>query len=200
MRRGRGLAPEDETRSLTRRVCSEVSGGTAAGSCVALPAPTCGGDPVRSTSSRLILTHGASRPKIPHPRLAACCTLLASGGGDCSFDGCDCNCSCCDGNCCPDCCPDIGAAGPMHGADELMWAGPFPRDPFWGYAGYGGYVDLAASGHNVDCGCCNCHCNTRSCCCPIASLVLVFPAMPENAWGGLVGCAGVRSSPSSHPR
>lgn len=53
-------------------------------------------------------------------------------------------------------------------------------------------MDAYCFGHSNDgCGCCDCSCRNRSRCfvfCkPFACLFFVFPAMPENMWGGLVG-------------
>lgn len=64
--------------------------------------------------------------------------------------------------------------------DSMYWSGTYPYDPFWGYGGYG-HVETS-SGESGCCSAC-----FRCICFPIAWLFYVFPVMPENAWGGLVG-------------
>jgi len=133
--------------------------------------------------------------------IAGCCMLCgdassSGGGGDC------CNCCegdighCCGGDC--DCCPiggDTGLMGPGLGAtDQFYLGGAVPYDPIFGYYYWGGY-----GGGGGDC-CCSCECCDRRvcntvCCKPLALLLYIFPTMPENAWGGLMGwlCFGTHN-------
>jgi len=72
----------------------------------------------------------------------------------------------------------------------FYWSGTYPYDPFWGYSGYGG--QSSPSECNCFGGCCITLCR------PVAWLIWVFPAMPENLWGGIVGwMMGTRTSTST---
>lgn len=110
--------------------------------------------------------------------LAGCADCCAGAGGGCVAD-CPCGCDC------------FGAGfahGFAHGpleAEMFYFGGTFPHDPFWTLNGYGG----ATRG---DSDCCCCCCRLRELCLPIAAMVYVFPVLPENAWGGMVGylCLG----------
>jgi len=123
--------------------------------------------------------------------VAACCAACMAGGGEClsgcgDCSSCSCNCGDCGNGCCLDCCFGVhhGGGGPVD-ADMMFWSGPFPSDPFWGYGGYG-HVDLSPITYNQntsDGSCCDC----RPFCLPIAWLFYVFPLIPENAWGGILG-------------
>ena len=108
--------------------------------------------------------------------MCAACGVCAEGGVDCA----GCNCACpevCD---CAGCFP---VSTPAPGSTEFFfWGGPYP------------YYDLniaPVGGNDCDCcGDCGCSCSWRcccACCLPIAWMAFVFPRMPENAWGGLVG-------------
>jgi len=102
--------------------------------------------------------------------LVGACGMCGEGmAGGCDLMGCQCG----GGDCCGECCM-INAAQPM---DNLYYGGVFPYDPFWGYGGYGNGTS--------DCGDCCGSCG--GCCRPLALLIYVFPILPENAWGGLVG-------------
>lgn len=131
--------------------------------------------------------------------ICASCAEGGGGGGDCNCGDC---CGCCGdgagntaagasggeagGECCGmNCCMPSSPGG--SSADALYWGGSYPYDPYWGYGGYG-HVDVPSTqGGNG--GCCNSF--WKAICFPIAWLLFVFPAMPENAWGGLLGrCMG----------
>lgn len=60
----------------------------------------------------------------------------------------------------------------------FYWSGPWPYDPLWGYSGYGGY---SGTNDSADC------CCFAGICRPVGWLLWVFPVMPENMWGGLIG-------------
>jgi len=131
----------------------------------------------------------------------SCCMALcmfigggggAAGGGDTNGD-CDC---CCNHG--ADAGGGMDAFRPDNGGtldiaaptqDQMLYAGHFPRDPFWGYWGYG-YADtgsgLSGSCHCDNCGCGDC-CNSKWLCRPLAHVILLCPVMPENAWGGFIG-------------
>lgn len=68
----------------------------------------------------------------------------------------------------------------------FYFGGTFPHDPFWGFSGF--TSPQTADGDD----CCCCCCRFRHLCLPIASVVYVFPVLPENAWGGVLGywCLG----------
>lgn len=110
--------------------------------------------------------------------LAGCADCCAGAGGGCATD---CPCGCCD-------CFGAGFAhGFAHGpleAEMFYFGGTFPHDPFWTLNGYG------TTRGESDCYCCCCR--LRELCLPIAAMVYVFPVLPENAWGGMVGylCLG----------
>jgi len=98
--------------------------------------------------------------------------------------GCECgSCHQPEGNCgdCSCCCPETGMdifPQPANSTDVFYWSGSFPQ--YWDVGGTGG--------HCCDCDCCCSSQQQRAYCCgPIAWLIYVFPVMPENAWGGLLG-------------
>lgn len=113
------------------------------------------------------------------------CVLIAGLCAACGEGAGACDCNCCDGGCaCGDCCfAPIGMHGGGMGSgsatDAFYFSGTWPYDPFWGYSGYGGHSSPD------DCNCCGGCCLTL--CRPIAWMIWVFPAMPENVWGGVVG-------------
>jgi len=114
--------------------------------------------------------------------LCAACGEGVSCDGGCG-GGCDGNIDCCPGDCC---CPVGVDGGAAAGSADFYYGGVFPADPLWGYTGTSYTVDTSGTG------CCDCCCPRDSgCCCgackPLAWLCLVFPRLPENAWGGLVG-------------
>mmetsp|Transcript_97248 Transcript_97248/g.203130 ORF Transcript_97248/g.203130 Transcript_97248/m.203130 type:complete len:1089 (-) Transcript_97248:49-3315(-) len=121
-----------------------------------------------------------------------CCTAAVSCGADC-IGSCNCD-GCCSGGCdltgcsnCLDGCFNVqpSRAGGLDEAGTMYRGGPYPFDPFWGYGGYG-YVDLSGVGRGADSsGDPGCTCQYL--CLPFAYLFYVFPVMPENMWGGLVG-------------
>mmetsp|Transcript_45603 Transcript_45603/g.131539 ORF Transcript_45603/g.131539 Transcript_45603/m.131539 type:complete len:600 (+) Transcript_45603:113-1912(+) len=121
----------------------------------------------------------------------SCCMALGGGGGgdcncNCSCDGC-CN-GCGDCNGCQDwCCPQAGHD--LLPQDAMFWAGPHPHGAMSGVNGPT-FVGAPRSGDCGDCNCCPGNCCGKCCtsmCFPLASLLYVFPWMPDNAWGGLVG-------------
>eukprot|EP00439_Symbiodinium_sp_Y106_P078129 s3_g16.t4 len=98
------------------------------------------------------------------------CTSCASGcSGECA-GGCD--------SCCCDCCLITSYHHQPVEADVFYFSGTFPTDYYGARGGFSGSSDGA------DCCCC---CNCRAICFPLAWLFYVFPALPENAWGGLAG-------------
>ncbi|CAE7481668.1 TBC2 [Symbiodinium microadriaticum] len=96
------------------------------------------------------------------------CSSCASGcSGECA-GGCD--------SCCCDCCLVTSYHHQPVEADVFYFSGTFPTDHYWATGGFS---------RNSDGG--DCCCNCRAICFPLAWLFYVFPALPENAWGGLVG-------------
>lgn len=117
--------------------------------------------------------------------ICAVCCEGGGGGGEMSCNCCEgggCEAAACD-NCCP-CC--IHTPGSTMDADVFYWSGTYPYDPWFGYSGYG-YVDVPSVSNHSD----NGEGGSSSCwrvtCQPIAWMLYVFPAMPENMWGGLLG-------------
>lgn len=103
--------------------------------------------------------------------VAGLCMLCEGGAGHC-----DCNCSC---NC--DCCgcdPGVGLHEDANLVDVMYWGGPHPIDGWY-------YCDCSGLAGTPEDSCCGCSC--RGCCFPIAWLILRFPRMPENMWGGGLG-------------
>lgn len=117
--------------------------------------------------------------------IAAACVALAQGAGEC---GGDCSCGSCEcAGLDTECCFFGGAGGGGSPVETDMFYFASPHHGFvgdWGYWGYVGGDPYSSQGGNGDC--CSC-CKCRTICCPIAWLFYVFPIMPENAWGGLVG-------------
>eukprot|EP00438_Fugacium_kawagutii_P006541 Skav222197 [mRNA] locus=scaffold1745:70942:72680:- [translate_table: standard] len=103
--------------------------------------------------------------------VAALCMLCGEAGGQ----SCDCNCDCTDCGCCD---PEPGLLDDTGVAEMMYFGGPHPVDGmFW-------FDCSGLSGSSTGDGCC---CNCSGICCPIAWLVLRFPRMPENMWGGFLG-------------
>lgn len=115
-----------------------------------------------------------------------CCHLCGDAGGAGAGDG-----AAAGGAECCDCCGVFGAheaAGAAAGGayEPFYWGGPWPYDPYMGYLWWTPHY--ATTGRE-ECCCC---CDSRNRCCnflckPVAALLFVFPVMPENAWGGLLG-------------
>jgi len=101
--------------------------------------------------------------------VAGLCMLCGEGAGghSCDCGGCSCDCCGCD--------PGAGLIDDGTLADTFYWGGPHPlTGPFW--------CDVGGFGSTEDsCWSCN------GFCFPIAWLVLRFPRMPDNLWGGVVG-------------
>ena len=104
--------------------------------------------------------------------MAGLCMLCGEGAAGCACDGCELG-------GCAGCCCDLTAGGPAaHTFSEAMyWAGPHPVD--------GWFCDCSLSTAGSD-PCSSC-CSSRGFCFPIAWLILRFPRMPENMWGGCLG-------------
>jgi len=109
------------------------------------------------------------------------CIFGGEGGGDIGGEACSCP-GLCDGAgdcpCCEGCCTEVGTTGYSHfyGPDFLLW-GPQP------------------AGTSCD-DCCTCRCcsDTRCDCCPrlwlcrpLTWVLIRFPEMPSNMWGGKIG-------------
>ena len=110
--------------------------------------------------------------------VCACCAEGLAGCADsCAGGGCVCDCGACDF------CAIPFAHGPLE-AEMFYFGGTFPHDPFWTFNGF-----VAPTS---DSECCCCCCRFRQLCLPIAAMVYVFPVLPENAWGGILGyfCLG----------
>lgn len=126
------------------------------------------------------------------------CFAGADGGGG-GGEGCDCF-KVCEGGGADaaggDCCAGMCGGGAAEGAafyEPFYWGGPMPMHAhngcFWSpYYGGGGY-DYGYHGHGgQECNCCD----RQSRCCnflckPVALLLYVYPTLPENMWGGLLG-------------
>mmetsp|Transcript_61245 Transcript_61245/g.145791 ORF Transcript_61245/g.145791 Transcript_61245/m.145791 type:complete len:628 (+) Transcript_61245:87-1970(+) len=101
-----------------------------------------------------------------------CCNALAAGA-HCNAGGAlDCV------ACCHHCNPPV--SGGASNVDAFYFNGSFPLDPIWGYSGHG-HVGRDPQGVRQS--------GARCCglCIPFAMMLYVFPAFPENAWGGLFG-------------
>lgn len=105
---------------------------------------------------------------------ASCAACAEGGGAICETCGIDCTGAAGGADCC--CSYDAAGGFAVSSSDTFFWSGTFPYDPLWGYGGYG-HVEIPSS----DSWACSC------CCRPIACLIFVYPVMPENMWGGLLG-------------
>lgn len=101
--------------------------------------------------------------------IAGLCAGMGDAGDGCAIDCCnpgdaggglDCCCFC----------PHSAADPGVFNHDAFYVYGTYPSEPCW----------CGSSAEPERCSCC---------CClqPLAWLIFVFPAMPENAWGGLIG-------------
>lgn len=119
------------------------------------------------------------------------CGAALSAAGMCCDSNSDCggcvgaDCNSCTSSCDNCCCFGSANSVPVE-SDAFYWSGPFPLDPFWGYGGYG-HVDVSSALETVSSPRCPCNASCKPLCRPLALLVSVFPLMPENAWGGLLG-------------
>jgi len=115
---------------------------------------------------------------------AACSCMDPSGCSDaaCIGDGAGHGCGDCFGLGSCDCMGDIGFAG-ADTTDAMLWSGTFPQST---WLGFDPLTNYAYGRSNCDC-CCFCADLCRTCLKPLAWLFYVFPAMPENAWGGICG-------------
>ncbi|CAK9083271.1 unnamed protein product [Durusdinium trenchii] len=107
--------------------------------------------------------------------VAGVCATCGEGAGGVDCGNCNCACDGC-GVC--DCSGCTGATATPGSVDFFYWGGPYP------------YYDCQCAPAGDCDGCCNCGCSWRcccACCLPIAWMLFVFPRLPENAWGGLVG-------------
>ena len=103
--------------------------------------------------------------------LCMLCGEGGGGGGGCDCSGCACDCCGCD--------PAAGLVDDTSLGEMMYWGGPHPVNGlFW----CDGFINTSSTGEDSCC-CCNCNCF----CYPIAWLVLRFPRMPDNLWGGAVG-------------
>jgi len=107
-----------------------------------------------------------------------CCSDAC--GRDCLFDGVSGT-----GDCCG-CFPATVDSGGGTAVDAFYWGGAYPYDPIWGYYSGVGLEPVSGDGRSCCC-CCDSHDGARSVCAPIAWVLYVLPALPENAWGGLCG-------------
>jgi len=107
------------------------------------------------------------------------CICGGEGGGDMGGgDACNCHELCGNGGeCCDGCCTDCGPTlySPSYGTDFLLW-GPQP------------------TGSSCDCCTCRCCGDGRCDCCPrlwlcrpLTWVLVRFPEIPSNMWGGCVG-------------
>jgi len=109
--------------------------------------------------------------------LIACICGGGEGGGDAGCgDACNChglsNCDCCP--CGDGCCTDLGFAGPSpHGMDFLIW-GPQP---------VGSSCDDCCTCRRGRCDCCP----RLWLCRPLTWVLVRFPELPSNMWGGFIG-------------
>eukprot|EP00929_Paragymnodinium_shiwhaense_P018749 TRINITY_DN13000_c0_g2_i2.p1 TRINITY_DN13000_c0_g2~~TRINITY_DN13000_c0_g2_i2.p1 ORF type:complete len:554 (+),score=98.23 TRINITY_DN13000_c0_g2_i2:151-1812(+) len=124
--------------------------------------------------------------------LMACCFALcfALGEGGTCFEDASCGSGCtgCDPGHCY-CLSYMAPSNAPQGADAAFYnGGVYPVDPVFGYTGYGGYgVQDEDTQSQVSC--------CWVLCFPLAWLVYVIPAFPENMWGGLLGyyCFGTHA-------
>lgn len=101
--------------------------------------------------------------------LCMCC-----GEGAAAIGHCDCNFDC---DCCG-CDPGAGLVEDGSLSELMYWGGPHPEICMgWDCS------SCIGVGPPDTCSCCSC----TGCCYPIAWLILRFPRMPDNMWGGLFG-------------